>query len=335
MLWPVFNKPWNTADMEFHYGLWNGVSALYSESERQLGEENTRPFTLNHHLAAETIQCKYSGSRYGRSINMSALRTAMQNFDSALEVTGLVKSYHSKRIDKEIGIWDLYIIARASIAIIAYQKRYKKQQEKQNKVSDILASQYQFISGVFMICRHMMENGDKAIIENAPISAEKLYKYADENGIFVSFNGMACAGSTKKIMDFLYFVQDNDHAACDEIGLNKIVTNPDNWYRYAMATIEFDCFIELERAQQCKKINNNNNQLDYDTIITIYRGLQNYCLRLSPALSNMNLDTNFLEESLERQNHILALLGRSPISKIADKHVANRLGNYSLQAFAN
>lgn len=312
------------ADMEFHYGLWNGVSALYNESDRQLGEENTRPFILNHHLPAETIQCKYSGSRAGRSINMTALRTAMQNFDDALDITAAVQSYHLQRIEKDIAIWDLYIIARASIAMIAYQKRYKKQQVKKDKISDALASQYQFISGVFMICRHMMDNADQMILENKPISAQKLYDYADKNGVFISFNGMACAGSTKKIMDFLQFCNAGNRGLHDELNLRKIVTDPDNWYQYALATIELDCFIELQRAQQ-NKIAAKDNRIDYDDIISIYKGLQSYCLGLAPKLAHNNFDNDFIAGSLERQNHILSLLGRSAISKIAHKHILNRL----------
>lgn len=327
-LWPLLAKPWQAADMEFHYGLWNGVSALYSKGGRQLGEENTRPFSLNHHLPAETIICKYPGSRAGRQINMSALRVAMQNFDEALAITGAVRAYHLQRVgaEKPLGIWDLYIIARASIALIAYQKRFARQDAPQPTVSNALASQYQFISGVFMICRHMMENVDQTIAANNPISAEALYSYADENGIFVSFNGMACAGSTKKIMEFLNFCNEGRDDLAIAIDLDLIVTELDNWYDYALATIEFDCFIEMERARLLKS-KTTNQDVDYDKVSNIYRDLQSYCCTLARSFPETPTDGDFQDAALARQNQILTLLGQPAIASISKQHIAQRLGS--------
>ena len=300
--------------MEFHHGLWNGVSALYSDSGRQLGEENTRPFSLNHHVPADKIVCKYSGSRAGKAINMSALRTAMQNFGDALALTGAVRSFHLGQTagEKAPGIWDLYIIARASIALIAYQKRFAGQADPKASVSDILSSQYQFISGVFMICRHMMENADPAIACNAPQTAEALYSYADQNGIFISFNDMACAGSTKKIMEFLSFC--NDGKALTEplrVSLEDFVTEPENWYRYALATVELDCFVEGGR------LTGQSQQ--------IYADLQAYvrCLMKTPPQDER--EEGFREGVLRRQNHILELLGRRQIRAISPKHFDLRM----------
>ncbi len=325
-LWPVLPKPWEAADMEFHFGLWNGVSALYSESGRQLGEENTRPFVLNHHVPAETICCKYKDSREGRPINMSALRIAMQNFDAALEITEAVRSHHLAQLSPAhvLGIWDLYIIARSSIALVAYQKRCKHLQAVQPTVSDALTSLYQFISGVFMICRHMLESGDPAIARNDPMSAEALYAYADKHGIFISFNGMACAGSIKKIHEFLEFCNKgggpNGGSAFD---LSDIVDQPGNWYQYALATIELDCFIEYERTQarapqsNLEEITNSNSAQYYTDLGDYVSGLMKHSFRAE--------EVPFRVGALIRQNAILELIGRTPIDRIQDKHVLARL----------
>jgi len=316
-LWPVLTKPWETPDMEFHYGLWNGVSALYCDSGRQLGEENTRPFALNHHIAAETIACKYAGSRMGRDINMSALRTAMQNFDAAAAITLAVRDYHLGRLpaSHRVGIWDLYILARASIALVAYQKRFARQAETSPKVSDALTSQYQFISGVFMICRHMMEHGDPAIAGNDPIGAEALYDYADAHGIFISFNGMACAGSTKKIHEFLELCEVGG-AAKQPCDLGAIVSAPDNWYLYALATVELDCFAERHRTL-CEAADSNASA-------EIYEGLGDYVRALMGELPEPG-DAPFENGVLLRQNRILSLLGRPQIKAIPSKHFAARI----------
>jgi hypothetical protein len=324
-LWPLLPKPWETQDMEFHWGLWNGVSALYSEGGRQLGEENTRPFLLNHHLDAQTIACKYEGSRRGRLINMSALRTAMQNFDAALAVTEAVRAYHiaqglkSPPSDADaLGIWDLYVIARCSIALVAFQQREQHGDRSQlagkKTVSDVLTSQYQFISGVFMICRHMMEHDDPAIASNQIVSAEALYQYADDHGIFISFNGMACAGSFAKIMEFLRFCHSGGGQSAD---LLEIVSAPDKWYQYALATVELDCLIEQERLRARGEAGG------------IYLGLGAYVrsLMAEPPETSHRAPKNggFEAAALARQNRILALLGCPAMTRLPAKHVAQRL----------
>lgn len=312
--------------MEFHYGLWAGVSALYCESGRQLGEENTRPFVLNHHIPAQTIVCKYDGSRAGREINMSALRTAMKNFDAALEITDAVRSHHLAQLPPShvLGIWDLYIIARASIALVAYQQRAKLQHGVPRTVSDALTSQYQFISGVFMIGRDMLEKGDTAIAKNTPASAKALYDYADENGIFISFNGMACAGSTKKIHEFLEVCNKGyGDENPNRFDLSKIVHEPDDWYQYALATIEFDCFIELERVNT-QSAQSHINDTAKSASAESYSGLGEYVSELMDRSIPLQ-DMAFCKAALIRQNVVLDLIGRKPMKKIREKHLLARL----------
>ena len=316
-LWPVLPKPWQSPVMESRFGLWQGVSALYSESGRQLGEENTRPFALNHHIPAETIQCKYEGSRKGREINMSALRIAMSNFDAALAVTSAVREFHLSKspVPATVGIWDLYVIARSSIALIAYQLRKLPTSNSSGTISDALSSQYQFISGVFMICRDLIETGDDRIATNAPMSARNLYAHADEAGIFISFNGMACAGSTAKIMQFLNFC--NDGESKNTQNLVGIVGDADDWYRYAIASIEMDCFVEAERCKRSPDDLNKRAQIADD--------IAQYCRTLSPDLPHFGGSVDFETALLERQNSILTILGRSPIATLKRAHIAARL----------
>jgi len=344
LLWPLLEKPWQSPVMEVRYGLWQGVSALYSASGRQLGEENTRPFLFNHHVPAETLACKYQGSRSGRQINISALRIAMRHFDEALAITGAVRRFHHQRIglNRPLGGWDLYIIARASIALIAYQQRCTALTPS-TTVSDMLASQYQLISGIFMICREMMNNAAPAIVHNAPISAAALYAYADEQGVFISFNGMACAGSTRKIMDFMAFCNKgalpktspsagpsagpSDIDASGEIealDLSTIIGAPENWYQYALATIELDCFIEVEQLSR-SQLTEPERGARSAQIASIYRSIAHYCASIADAGADWKQTTDFTGDVLARQNCILQLLGRPCIARISAKHLDRRL----------
>ncbi len=304
--------------MEFHHGLWNGVSALYSENGRQLGEENARPLSLNHHVPAETLACKYAGSREGRLINISALRTAMQNFEPALAITQAVRRSYLSRLgpNHQVGLWDLNIMARASISLVAFQQRYVGQTAAPKTVSLALTSQYQFISGVYMICRHMMENADQRIADNQPLGARALFQYADERGVFLSFNGMACAGSEKKILEFLSFCNEGGDVAVD---LSAIVSEPETWMRYALASIELDSFIETQRAE--------NGAGEWpDASAAIQREFGAYVREImgdeAPSAPG---DQNFEVAALDRQNSILGLLGKKPIRTLPRDHIRARL----------
>ncbi len=251
----------------------------------------------------------------------------MQNFDAALAITKAVQSYHvdHKGSADPLGIWDLYIMARASIALIAYRMRFNRQAKVANRVSDDLTSQFQFISGVFMICRHMMENAERLIEENQPVLAQVLYDYADENGIFISFNGMACAGSTKKILEFLEFCNDGSPQNIPKaIALDDIVSEPDNWYQYALASIELDCFIEQERVSRLASKEAQTNGM---SAAQIYGSVGDYVRSLvrSPVLADDGL-SSFEAGALLRQNRILDLLGRKRIRKLPSNHIAARLG---------
>ncbi len=327
---PVIRKPWNTDDMEAHYGIWIGVSALYNDSGRQLGEENSRPFILNHHIPTTTIDCKYDGSRMGHAINMSALRIAMTNFDAVMDITRSVRDYHMTQQGKENqqpGIWDLYLISRASVAIIAYQKRAVAFSDNSDVIRDDLASQYQFISGVFMICRDMLNRADPMIEENIAISAEDLYDYADRHGIFLSDNGMACAGSTKKIMEFLELCNSGSTGqATDSHSILETLTgNMKNWYSYAILTVELDCYFEAE-AQRRRIGENIDNEGMQQTSSIYYNYIAIYCRDILKLSSLTKTPSSFEQGVLERQNIILKLLGKKPLKSLSQTHINIRLG---------
>ncbi len=332
--------PWESNLMEFKYGVWSGVSPLFTESGRQLGEENARPFLFNDHVPAKKIACKYEGSRNGREINMSALRIAMINYDAALEITKEVIRYHTAAVTRKYpsavgGTWDLYIIALASISLISYSVRKQPTRKQSAIVADDLASQYQFIAGIFMICRQMIDTEDSLISKNNPIDAKQLYDYADQHEIFTSFNGMVCAGSTKKIMDFLEFCVGEMNAGISKestanaqdtyASLDKIVDNVDQWYEYSISAIELDCFVKIERRRH-KLANGLLPNQNHQTVIDTYKHISDYSMSLLPA-SGDALESSYEAGSLQRQNQLLKMLDRKPLKKI-DKKCLNEQYTY-------
>lgn len=332
--------PWESDIMEFKHGLWQGVSPLFTQSGRQLGEENTRPFLFNDRIPAKTIACKYDGSRHGRLINMSALRTAMINYDKAIDITRAVIQRHAATASSNKpaacgGIWDLYIISLASIALISYSVRKNPKVNSTGIVPDDLASQYQFIAGIFMICRHMIDGNDALISENTPINAVQLYEYADQHEIFMSFNGMVCAGSTKKIMDFLEFCTnrmsdafsgtDDAQEAGSFTPLPGITDDVDDWFRYVLLAVEFDCFVKM--ARRTHRIETGiSARTDHENSFNTYKNISDYCVSLmSPC--DVTADVGYESGALMRQNKILGVLNRKPLTKI-DKRILTEQLHY-------
>ena len=334
---PILKNPWDCSLMEFRYGLWTGVSALMGEDGRQLGEHNTRPLVFNREIPAEVHACKYKGSRYGREINISALRVAMRHFYEASAITVAVRDYHMAEINKRAsdlpGGWDLYAISRAAIALICYRYRYGTSPLTE-KIPNDISSLYKLVTGIFVICREMMRAGHPAASRNDPISSETLYAYADDNDIFGSSNGMVCAGSAAKITEFLEFANvGRAHAEHAKLGLDgeeghlKLLGDllPDvaGWYDYALQTIELDHFVEIEILS--RKIENDPETQDQVLpVLNICRAQHAYWLELLGDREQFR-PASFEQAVLNRQNAILTRLHWAPVDAIPEKILSSRL----------
>ena len=323
--------------MEFRYGLWTGVSAIYGEDERQLGEGNTRPLIFNRHVPTEVHACKYKGSRYGKLINISALRIAMKHFYEAAAITVAVRDYHMVRINRPItdipGLWDQFVISRASLALIAYRYRTQKLSANERLPND-LASQYKLVTGVFVICREMANAAFPASKENNPVSAKDLYAYADDHHLFRSDGGMVCAGSVSKIVEFLELANLGrshpesarlklDGAHDHLVLLRSFVSDLEGWYRYALLTVEMDYFVEMEILR--RKIEAGPEaKLRVQHVLDIYRLQYAYYLSLLGDRKETS-SKNFAQGALERQNEILEVLKMPPVTTIPGRVIEARL----------
>jgi len=307
--------------MEFRYG----------------GEANTRPVVFNRDIPAEVQACKYKGKRYGKNINISALRVAMQHFYEAASITVAVREYHMRQIGKSVsdvpGAWDLYIISRAAVALISYRYRYGETSLDEEIPND-LSSLYKLVTGVFVIFREMTRAAHSGIEENKSFSGKELYTYADANDMFASANNMVCAGSAAKITEFLELAiqgrahanggnlalkGDNDHLAF----LQNYVSDLEGWYSYALLTIELDQFIELEVLD--RQIAENpaaaGNQMAARDISAAQHA---YFVKLIGD-SALKFPADFKTGTLHRQNEILDRLKLPPIKHIPDKVINLRL----------
>lgn len=338
----VLKAPWASPLMEFRYGVWVGVSGMMGEDGRQLGEANTRPVVFNRDIPAEVQTCKYKGTRYGKTINISALRVAMQHFYDVASITVAVRNYHMRQIGKPIsdmpGAWDLYIIARAAVALISYRYRYGKTPLNEMIPND-LSSLYKLVTGVFVIIREMTRSAYSPIQDNKIFTGQELYSYADENYMFNSAENMVCAGSVAKITEFLELtIEGKAHANADNLALEEddddlaflrnYVPDLDGWYRYALLTIELDHYIELEVMN--RQIADNPATAEKQMAIRdIYAAQHAYFVELMRRLdvdeNAFKLSSDFKVDTLQRQNAILDCLKLSPIKHIPEKVIMSRL----------
>lgn len=325
--------------MEFKYGLWVGVSSIFGEDGRQLGESNTRPPVFNRNVPAEIQTCHYPGTRNGKSINVSALRTAMKHFYDASAITVAICDYHMTQMGKSSeelpGIWDLYVVSRASLALIAYRYRADKVPTREH-LPDELASQYKLVTGIFMIARDMMFSSCDAATENRYMSADELYDFADENQIFRAGTDMVCAGSTRKILEFLEFaINRHHHSNSNKLPiqnyddsksfLGRYVSDLEGWYRYALLTIELDCFVQLEIFRQ-QNVPSVKSSPVPSSIVDAHRRRYDYWCELTGRNDDVE-NSYFPAEILQRQNDILALLKIPKVESIPGKVISTRLSH--------
>lgn len=338
---PLFRQalqaPWASPLMEFRYGVWVGVSGLMGEDGRQLGEANTRPVVFNRDIPAEVQACKYKGRRYGKNINISALRVAMQHFYEAASITVAVREYHMTQSGKPVsdvpGAWDLYVISRAAVALISYRYRYGKTPLDEEIPND-LSSLYKLVTGIFVIFREMTRAGYSGVKENKPFSAQELYLYADDKDMFGSANNMVCAGSVAKITEFLGLaIHGRAHATGGELALKgeddylsflpNYVPDLDGWYRYALLTIELDHFVELEVLD--RQIAENPADAEKQKAAREICAAQHAYFVELIGDSALKFPSTFKAGTLHRQNAILDCLKWSPIKHIPKKIINLRL----------
>ena len=333
----MLQAPWASPLMEFRYGVWVGVSGLMGEDGRQLGEANTRPVVFNRDIPAEVQVCKYAGTRYGKEINISALRVAMQHFYDAASITVAVRDYHMKRLGKPVsevpGAWDLYVISRAAVALISYRYRYGKTPLNEEIPND-LSSLYKLVTGVFVIFREMTRVAHSGAKENKPFTGKELYEYADSNYMFNSAENMVCAGSVAKITEFLELAiqgkthkngaklalkEEDDHLAF----LQNYVADLEGWYNYALRVIEMDHFVELEVIDS--KIAENPAAAEKEIAARdIWAAQHAYFIELMGE-SALEFSSDFKTGALSRQNAILDGLDWPRIKSIPEKTIHQRL----------
>jgi len=253
---------------------------------------------------------KHEGSRSGLVVNMTALQILMREWDESLKIIGSVKYIYITKYKKgntPFNLYDMYIIAKLCISLPIFSVRKSAPIFKDGQLPSNVSAQFQLISGVFMIVRRMIENGDMDIINSNIPTAEELFDYADNNSVLVSeANGQVCGGSKKKIIELLDFIltvninSEKDSIEC----IKSIVEDVDTFFNYSFSAIELEILMAETRIVSNKILfisNDKNNNCDEassnlefftknSSTLKLYSSLLNYI-----DSSDKNLDYNILK----------------------------------------
>lgn len=245
--------PWLSPTMEFDYGIWLGVSAMRSTDGRQLGESNTRPFAYQKPVPTKWTECHFADSRKGGMMNITALKILMENFDGAVSLLLQVRQHYLNYIDspqRPLGLWDIYLMSRAALGIITYLARRSPPGVTDNHITPLLASHYKLVSGLFITVRDMIAKADHSVLENQLFSTEEFIAYADKQHMFTSADGRVCAGSQKKISEFVQYALYGQNAQPYKNGvqLSQMVTDINHWLDYIFLATELELYVEYEAA---------------------------------------------------------------------------------------
>ncbi len=316
-LYLLFKKPpYKTLDMELKYGLWCGVSSLHSVDGRQFGENNVEPEILRDTaLETKLHLCKFEGSRYGFMMNMTALTIIMQEWEPAVDIITSIRQFYLNKTNqknKTLTLTECYVVSKMCVAFPVYLVRCKHSGLSDGQLPTIISSQFQLISGVFMIIRKMIEEGESFLSECNIMTAEEIYSYADKHNVFFSEkNKQVCSGSKVKIIELIDFVLNGREIkeGKSNIFYTSLNNNIDDFYAYAMASIELELVTGLSRSvsQQLfstlasnKLLSINNEVLDeldgYDCQDINYSKKLHYTIQSYFSIINLNLSFDEKQE---------------------------------------
>ncbi len=311
--------PYKSHDMELKYGLWRGVSSLHSIDGRQFGENNVEPEILrNTSLKTQLHLCKFEGSRYGFMMNMTALTIIMQDWEPAIDIIISVRQFYLNKThqkNKILTLTECYVVSKLCVAFPIYLIRNKHSKINDGQLPTIISSQFQLISGVFMIIRKMIEEGEPYLSLHNTMTSEEIYNYADKHNVFFSEkNKQVCSGSKVKIIELIEFVINGKNLTDTQVTVFQTSLNDkmDEFYHYAMASIELELVTGLSRSisqQLFSTLAKNKSEgmaseildnLDgYNCQDTNYIDKLNYTIQSYLTILNKNIPLNDQHEFIE------------------------------------
>lgn len=245
--------------LESRFGTW--VSAFFCRdiSGRLLGENTCAP----DHPSIEWRMRRFSDNRAEAKFNHSAMSDILSVWDDMLADASEIRSrYLKQRLKAGPLSWrDLYFVAHICTSVPAYLVRKAGIHRDPNSIPMRIAALYKVAAGVHATIWFMIEQGEiRRENLDEPADAQKLYKYGDDHGRFMSATGHACAGSRTMILNTLTTLIHGEETNSSET-VAEHVGDVDLLLDYGRATGEVDAAIywftlsrQLDEVTNCMKV---------------------------------------------------------------------------------
>lgn len=246
--------PFKTDNSEFHHDMWIGVSTFYGQNGRQIGENNTAPKRYKENIDTQHKEISFEGSRKGLLANMTALRHVLPVWQDALQLTTALRNDFIKirNIDsKRLNLRQGYAFSKIGSAFPSYLARRRIEPVRSGDLPPLETAFFTLGVGVFMVVRQLMEAGDLSVLDEEPISAERLYDVTDKSGALVTSAGKGCAGSKKMIIEYIDVAMNGSYKgeeySADVYRATKSIGDLATFYDYLYAGSRLELFIRLNQ----------------------------------------------------------------------------------------
>ena len=312
----IYPPPFKRADMEFMFGAWTGTSTARGTDGRPLGEDNASPDFYRKPIPTKYHTCNFGDSRDGKFFNMTALHDMMKSWTEVMELYDSLRFFYIQKFDLQrtkLTNIDLFILSKLVVGSSAYLLRSSKYQHQDGNIPGVLAAQNKLITGIFMIMRKMIENGDDQLNDTEPADADALYNYSDEHHILISPRdaNYACGGSIKKIKELLEIsISGWDKKGYDEQRAQEnqsLFDSLDNAFEYGILDLQMELILQYAQTVVLEAIVDDIDQQEPNALreeILCFARTQLPCPYFNPVL--------FPKQKQHLQT-ILSKLGLEPI----------------------
>ncbi len=200
--------PWLNVDhFEVYSGTWVGVHRMLDEHGRLLGENQGLPYGATTHPTIEERTCPYAGSRNGRPYNASALKQMAKDWQGAKQLIGHLRAAYVDDLgsgDRPLSLIELQVLAHIVISHPAFAFRRARRPWGDGDTPSVVASAFKVMAGVPGPIKQILREGPMpGLVPHEVPDTDALYAYIEDNGLFLSADGWACAGPERLVRDVL------------------------------------------------------------------------------------------------------------------------------------
>jgi hypothetical protein len=183
--------------LEIVHGTWAGAFACRDAQGRFLGERSVNERAWGRAPHTEWKTWRAPGSRHGREYNATAMRQIAESWPRILADVGVIQRAQGCR-----NLGDLFTIARTVTSIPAFLYRRARKPLRDGRLLPHLASAFKVMAGVHALVEHSIRT-DRGPSFAKLHPADELIAFLEQDGLFVSASGHACAGPESMVREIL------------------------------------------------------------------------------------------------------------------------------------